>query len=355
MKNNDKNEISQIIEVIKNDKVELIENKKFELTVEKIAKYAIPKKPTQLKATDKKIGILAIPQNTDILPLFSSIQKEINGVGMGVLENGIPYLTGVGLSKMCNIDYKTLYDVSNDWENAKLKQRGKTINEILQKNGYIEQSLFIPITVNSTIHHAYPENVCLAFLEYYAFHSKPHKEMARENLILLARKTFRDFIYASVQYSPETKALNQWKYFLDRVDLNFDTVPMGYFSVFREQAGFTATLIRSKVIVNDKTIPDISVGRCWSDFWIQNNYDNKYGARQKYEHNYPDYYPQSTSNPQEPWCYPDEALAEFRKWFHTEYVASKFPKYLSDKVKQNVLSSDDKNSIIDAIKPKILN
>ena len=35
-------------------------------------------------------------------------QIEIDGVEMGVLENGIPYLTESGLARMCGIDRKVL-------------------------------------------------------------------------------------------------------------------------------------------------------------------------------------------------------------------------------------------------------
>jgi hypothetical protein len=129
---------------------------------------------------------------------------------------------------------------------------------------------------------------------------------------------------------------------------------LGYFSIFKEQAGLTATLIRAKVTVNDKTIPDISVGLSWGKYWQNSNFDNKFDARKKYEHNYPDYYPQSVSNPQEPWCYPNEALAEFRKWFWEEYIANKFPKYLLDKVKQNALTHNDVKNVLEAVKPKLI-
>ena len=55
-------------------------------------------------------------------------------------------------------------------------------------------------------------------------------------------------------------------------------------------------------------------------------------------YNYPDYFPQAESNPQEPWCYPEMALGEFRRWIREKYIGEgKFEHYLSDKIKQNVL------------------
>lgn len=49
-------------------------------------------------------------------------------------------------------------------------------------------------------------------------------------------------------------------------------------------------LIRNDIIVNDKLIPDISVGQHWGKFWTANNLDEQFGERIKYKHNYPDYY-----------------------------------------------------------------
>jgi hypothetical protein len=64
----------------------------------------------------------------------------------------------------------------------------------------------------------------------------------------------------------------------------------------------------------------------------------KFGERTKYLHNYPDYFPQAQSNPQEPWCYPEAALGEFRRWFRETYIGDgKFTKYLTSKVQSREL------------------
>lgn len=65
------------------------------------------------------------------------------------------------------------------------------------------------------------------------------------------------------------------------------------------------------------------------------------GSRaRKYEHHYPDYFPQSASNPQEPWCYPDAALGEFRRWLREEYIGEgRFQRYIEGKVQQKQLSA----------------
>jgi hypothetical protein len=49
-------------------------------------------------------------------------------------------------------------------------------------------------------------------------------------------------------------------------------------------------------------------------------------------------FPQSASNPQEPWCYPEKALGEFRRWFRETYVGSgKFQSYIEGKVRDKQL------------------
>lgn len=98
------------------------------------------------------------------------------------------------------------------------------------------------------------------------------------------------------------------------------------------------TLGQAGIHVDSKFVPDISVGTCWSKHWIDSKLSDKFGERAKYEHNYPTYFPQSLSNPQEPWCYPDAALAEFRRWLRENYVGEgKFQKYIEGKVQQKEL------------------
>ncbi|MDP2680426.1 MAG: hypothetical protein Q8O85_17140, partial [Rhodoferax sp.] len=111
----------------------------------------------------------------------------------------------------------------------------------------------------------------------------------------------------------------------------------GYFGVYGEIASMLVPMITAGVMVNDKLIPDISVGQMWSIHWKANNLDEKFGQRIRYEHNYPDYYPQAKSNPQEPFAYPDAALGEFKKWLREKYIVTKLPGYLTGKVKENVI------------------
>lgn len=276
--------------------------------------------------------------------------KEVNGIEMGVLDDGTAFLGQRGLAAFCDLTNNgALSILSKEWEEERdntTKERLIFIRDYLYERGYHENSLFIQLERNNGIVYAYPDIVCMAILEYYAFEAKEPKERAKQNFRLLARNSFREFIYRAVGYNPEVKELNRWKYFLDRVDANYDNPPSGFFSIFQEMVKHTHFLIKNKFIVNDKTIPDLSVGKAWGAYWSGNNLASQYGERVQYQHNYPDYYPQALSNPQHPWAYPNAVLPVFREWLENVYFASKFPKYLMDKVKQKQISLQTKDNIL---------
>ena len=52
-------------------------------------------------------------------------QIEIDGVEMGVLENGLPFLTESGLARMCGIDRKVLNRLAANWLVERHKPRGE--------------------------------------------------------------------------------------------------------------------------------------------------------------------------------------------------------------------------------------
>lgn len=149
----------------------------------------------------------------------------------------------------------------------------------------------------------------MAIIEFYAFETSKANETAKKNFRKLASNRLERFIYDALGYSKADK----WRYFTDRASILQDSSPDGYFIIFKEMNGLIVDLINTDLPVNDKTVPDISVGTLWSKHWKDNEVESKLGARKRLEHNYPDYYPQSVSNPQHPWAYPDETLPEFRR------------------------------------------
>lgn len=318
-----------------------------------------PKKPgetfgptpsgVEKKDLGQEPGVLGPGSGLAQTPLFHvERQSVIDGVEMGVLDNGIPYLTESGLARMCGIDRKVLNRLAVGWPEEKDKPRGRQIKSILDKAGYDEPALFLPSEMNGSPINAYTEPVCLALLEYYAFEADEKRPEAQRAFRALAKQTFRDFIYQAVGYRPSRIALDSWQQFQDRVAITDGKAPVGYWGVFHELAGMIVPLIRAGVIVDDKTVPDISVGKAWSQHWEANDLGSRFGDRVRYDHEYPSYFPQAASNPQRSFAYPDEALAEFRHWMRETYLKQKFPAYLLGKVRQKSIAFTAANKAIAA-------
>ena len=225
--------------------------------------------------------------------------------------------------------------------------------KLLVDVGFHGDTLFLRSENNGTLINAYSEPVCLALLEYYAFVVGEPRQQAVRAFRTLARTTFRKFVYDAVGYSPEQQAIDSWRHFHDRVDMTLDAVPDGYFSVFREIASMIVPMIRANIIVSDKVVPDISVGKAWSDFWKLKGL-KKYGDRINYNHAYPLYYPQSRSNPQSAFAYPETALPIFRAWLRREYITSKLPNYLTGQVGKGSLAQVTATKIIDSFSPTVM-
>jgi hypothetical protein len=287
------------------------------------------------------------------LNLEIAAEREIDGVGMGVLTDGTPFLTLRGLSRMCGVDNAQMVRLTAAWQETPLKPREKKIRELVRAQGADDTVAFMAIMKNGTIHHAVPAAVCMAVLEYYAFEAKGiESDQAAKNYRILARKGFSDFIYSQVGYNPRGESSIAWQQFHDRVTLAYHAIPEGYFSVFKEIADIFVTLIRKGASLGNKFVPDISVGIHWGKHWTKENLDVIYGDRIKYEHNYPIYFPQAASNPQQPYCYPDEALGEFRKWVREVYIPTQMPQYLNTKIRDGQIPAPAARAALDAFAPQ---
>lgn len=268
------------------------------------------------------------------------IWKEVDDIQMGVLSNGTPFLTGRSLASLCGISPSTM----NEWGELTPKEgdrfRAGKMAALLAAQGFEGDRFFlrVPFEGQSEVN-AYPDSVCMSFLEYYAFEAGERcTEEAKNNYRALARKTLQEFIYRITGYDPLKVVPPVWQHYHDRLILN--SVPIGYFSVFKETADIVITAIREGLIVDHQTVPDISVGTAWSKYWGINNFDAAYGYRIKYPHVYPDYFPQAQANGSiNAYIYPVNALAEFRRWIYAEYLPNKFPSYLKGQVKKGAISA----------------
>lgn len=296
---------------------------------------------------------LATPKQLK-LDLGIEVEKVVGGIEMGVLENGIPYLTQRGLAEMSGAARRSIQEITEEWQEAQASGvwRGRMtyFRDYLSKAGFDETFLFIEITKDGSPHYAYPDVVCMAMVEYFAFEAQRTNEKAITNFRNLARYGLQKFIYDALGYIPE----DPWKLFNARVSLLKDSVPVGYFSVFKESTGLVVDLINAGLSVNQHTVPDGSVGTTWGPYWTKNGLAAKYGERIEYLHYYPVEYPQSASNPQKAWAYPDEALAEFRHWFHMTYLRTKYPAYILRKASLLPGGSDEAQRLAAMYQPKAI-
>lgn len=303
-----------------------------------------------------------MPDSTDLvsteiqldLDLRVVAETEVNGVAMGVLNTGTPFLTIRGLSRMCGVSDSNIVRMTAEWVDPTPRPRVQRVKELVRAQGSDDSTAFYAVETNGVVYHAVPDAVCMAILEYYAFDAKPTSDQALKAFRTLARKGFRDFIYAQVGYNPSGSVDLAWQQYHDRVSLIYDTVPAGFFCIFKEIAEMQVTLLQAGATLGKSFIPDISVGQAWGKHWASDNLDVVYGQRRKFSHNYPDYFPQAMSNPQPAYCYPDDALPEFRKWMREAYVPNSMPKYLASKVKSGSLSAPAATSAVDAFKNRNL-
>ena len=263
------------------------------------------------------------------LELGIEVERKVDGIEMGILVNGISYLTENGLARMSGVSRPTISQIAKEWNRTfddPLPTSGPLVflKDRLFWQGYKESMLFLEITKDNSLHYAYPDIVCTTVIEYFAFESQYKNETAVKNFRNLARYGLQKFIYDALKYVPSDK----WRHLWDRMSLLKDRAPLGYFIVFREIHSLVIDLIHAGLTVNDKTIPDGSVGIHWGKYWTDHDLASQYGERIKWDHYYPDYFPQAKSNPQEAKAYPDEALPHFRRWFRAVYLTTKFPAYI---------------------------
>jgi len=290
-----------------------------------------------------------------VLDLGIEVERIVGGIEMGVLENGIPYLTQRGLADMSGAARSTIQELTQEWQQAHStgvwpRGRMQYFKDYLSKAGFEEPSLYIEIRKEGSPHYAYPDMVCMAMVEYFAFEAQRTNDTAIKNFRNLARYGLQKFIYDALGYIPE----DPWKLFNARVSLLKDSVPVGYFSVFKESTGLVVDLINAGLPVNQHTIPDGSVGGTWGRYWTANDLASKFGERIDYHHYYPAEFPQSASNPQLAKAYPNEAWAEFQRWFRSVYLPTKYPIYILKKASLLPGGAADARQLAAMYEPKAL-
>lgn len=272
------------------------------------------------------------------LDLLVQHHVERDGIGMGVFGDGTPFLNQRGLARLCGVQNRYIGLISSGWDEAEPESAVARVREILAEQGVSVSRAAYETFFGKVRVVAYPETVCMAILEYFAFDAQRQgEETAKANYRRLSRHGLKKFIYDELGYvSCENEDI--WKIFKDRVSLTYDAVPVGCFSVFKELASLIVTLGQNGLHIDENFVPDISVGQAWAAHWKESGMQNKFGVAGRYEHHYPNYFPQAASNPQMASCYPEDALGEFRRWFRDEYIGEgKFRRYLARKVSERTL------------------
>ncbi|MBQ4890766.1 hypothetical protein J8L86_12970 [Shewanella sp. MMG014] len=284
------------------------------------------------------------------LQLSSVKHTSPDGIEMGVMSNGIPYLGARGLASLCGVAPSVIITLVKDWAELRLKPRGKSIERLITSQNGDPSQLYVPIKVDGKTYHAINDTNCMAILEYYAFDSQTPSQQAQLNYRNLAKLTLRKFIYERTGYNVEDNLPHYWKTYHARITLN--DLPSGYFSVFSEIANLVISGIRGGMPFDHQTMPDISVGIAWGKHWTNNNLSTRFGERCKHQHKFPEDFPQRDPMA---WIYPVDALGEFRKWMDDVYVTQKFEQYLNTKVKSGKLNNVDVTALIEAVQPVRLN
>lgn len=263
-----------------------------------------------------------------------TVERQIDedGIGMGVLSDGTPFLNQRGLARLCGVKNKYIGLISSGWNDPQPSRAVQQVRSLLAEQGSIPTEAVHETFFGRVRVLAYPDSVCTAILEYYAFEANLlGQPIALDSYRRLARYGLGRYIYSKTGYNAEP-VNDVWQIFKDRVSLTYDSVPEGYFGVFKELSSLIVTLGMNGLHIDEKFVPDISVGRAWSDYWRANRLSQRFGERSTYPHNYPSYFPQAASNPQLAKCYPEDAVGVFRRWFREEYIGvGRFKTYLSRK------------------------
>lgn len=313
----------------------------------------ITPKPKRISVLAPKSGAKEITRAQAVLDLALEVERDIGGIGMGVLSDGTPYLNQRGLAVLCGVQNAHIGTISSQWNEAPPKPRIAVIKAVLQKVGADHPNAHIEIDHKGQTHYCYPADVCLAVLEYYAFDAGQNcQPQARDNFRILAGSKLRDLIYAQVGYDPTGAHVNKFRDWHERIALNYQSAPRGFFHVFNEAHTIIYELIMAGAKVGANTVVDISIGQHWSKYWSDNALALRHGDRCRYPHHYPDSHPQAKSNPQESWCYPLAALGAYREWLQAHYIeGGKFAGYLQGKVAKGQLPPSVAQLAISAIVP----
>ena len=278
---------------------------------------------------------------------------EADGMEMGILGDGTPYLTAAGLAHASGQTPSAIRCAtvprSGSGRAAVAYQR---ILALAAANGHHGETLYRDITIVGKPARVYSDAVCMAVLEYFAFEARSYTaHVAQRSYRLLARQSLRRFIYTRVGHNDQAVFSDSWQHLHDRMVLN--PLPPDYFSIFREITDLLIAVIQAGLALDRHTVPDISVGLRWGRYWADAELDRRYGPRCKHPHRFPadQSIAQSMASPVEvqAWIYPIQALGEFRAWMRDDYLPIFLAPYLASKARGGELAAAHVDPVLAAV------
>jgi hypothetical protein len=265
-------------------------------------------------------------------------------IEVGVLRDGTPFLSGRGLARACGISNSTLVGWGELTPQAGDRHRAGKMADLLATYGYQGDRFFFRLENSiklrgKAVVSAYPYQVCMAFLDYYAFEA--NKEEARNSLRILSEKQLMRFIYEAMGYTPPTAVLApvhpvQTPPTVDTTPVKVN--PKDYFGL--EQA-ISRGKLRSLLagLPYDSAIATyLNLEKAWSRYWHIQKLGEQYGRRVPRPRQ--DEYDVSLlllNGTMKTYLYPVSALSEFKRWLNWHYIPERFPSYLQRKMKQVVV------------------
>jgi hypothetical protein len=279
--------------------------------------------------------------NTDLSPSPLEVIKSIEVAGfpieVGVLRDGTPFLSGRGLAKACGISNSTLVGWGETAPQLGDKYRAGKMANLLATYGYTGDRLFVRVAhgvfSGKPNVSAYPYQVCMAFLDYYAFEA--NKEEARNSLRILSEKQLPHFIYDAIGYKPPQPRPAIAPSQRDRPLCG--PIPDGYFSAFHTASRDNLRPLQATLSRYSQILSYTHIEKAWHRYWDINKLWEQHGPRKAYLRRCLDSAPQRTRDGYIcTYLYPVAALEDFRQWLNWQYIPERFPSYLQRKIEQHI-------------------
>jgi hypothetical protein len=155
------------------------------------------------------------------LEMVSLTSRDMDGLERGVFADGTVYLTGRGLAAACGLAASAINPWANEYEPDSTKPRDVAIIRLIEAHSCQGDALYYKTKIRGQEVNAFPEAVCIAVLEYYAFEAgSATTAEAQQNFRVLARAGLRAYVYSSLGYDPSKLIPDPFRSWHERMMLN---------------------------------------------------------------------------------------------------------------------------------------